>query len=97
MNPPLRTRYEEVGVALQEAIYESSKLKPLGQTHDQTPNLPRGVDPQQTCFGKKTPKGESLGEIVTPQKSVKQVEEEAREGKELYKKVGGAGLGGRGK
>ena len=88
MNPPPRTRFEQVDLNLREAVYDSSKSKPLGRTHDQTPGLPKGCDPLQTCFGRKTPKGESLGEIVTPQKSAKQVEEESREGKELYKKVG---------
>ncbi len=88
MNPKRLTKFEQTDLSLREAIYDSSKTKPLGHTHDQAPGLPKGLDPLQTCFGRKTPKGEPLGEIVTPQKSAKQVEEEAKEGKELYKKVG---------
>lgn len=80
------TRFEQVVLDQSESDY-ISKTKPLGTLHDQTSNLPRGVDPIQTRFGILTIKDESVAEAVSPQKSAKQIEEEHHQGRHLYRKV----------
>lgn len=87
MNPPLKTKFQQVLLNQQEQIYDSKRRAPLGTSHDQSPGLPRNLNPSQVSFGITTLKDESAGATVNPPKSALEVDEEYAEGKELYKKV----------
>ena len=87
MNPPRKTRFEQVCLDQKEVIYNSKKKAPLGSSHNQSPGLPSGMNPLSTIFGQKIIKDESAGDMVSPQKTAAQVEIEYNAGKELYKKV----------
>ena len=87
VNPPHRTRFHQAHLDLREAVYHSSKNKPLGMSGAQAPPLPPGMDPNSTTFGKPIERESSISKLVNPRKSANQVEEEYEEGRELYKKV----------
>ena len=87
MNPPLKTKYQQVLLYQQEQIYASKQRAPLGTSHDQSPGLPKNLDPSQVSFGTTTVKDESAGATVNPPKSALEVDKEFAEGRELYKKV----------
>lgn len=86
VNPDPKTLFERKVNDKQESIYHTSKTKPLGQIPDQTPNLPAGTDIYEKKFGKVMEKTDWVGEIVNPPKSLKQVEQESKVGKDLYVK-----------
>ena len=87
VNPDPKTKFQLARLDRKEAVYSSSKNKPLGKIHDQSEGLPEGMDTLSTSFGKKTPKSLSLGEVVMPNIPPHKLEEEFEKGKELYKKV----------
>ena len=87
MNPPLKTKFQQVLLDQQEHVYNSKRRAPLGTSHDQSPGLPKNLDTTQVSFGLATVKDESAGATVNPPKSVGEVDNEYAEGRELYKKV----------
>ena len=87
MNPPRKTKFEQVCLDQHESIYNSKQKGPLGSSHDQSHGLPNGIDPMATTFGLKTIKQESAGDMISPQKSMEEVDREYNAGRELYKKV----------
>ena len=88
MNPPLKTKFQQVLLDQQEQVYNSKRRAPLSSSHDQSPGLPKHLDPTQVSFGLTTEKDESAGATVNPPKSAGEVDKEYTEGRELYKKVG---------
>ena len=64
----------------------SHTLTHTGSSHEQSPGLPKGLDPNKTTFGAITLKGESAGSIVSPPKTMAEIEQEHSQGRELYKK-----------
>lgn len=86
VNPFPKTRFQQARVDRKEAVYHSSKTKPLGKSHDQSDGLPQGLDASATSFGVKTEKGVSVREMVSPHKTSQQVDKEFEEGRDLYKK-----------
>ncbi len=87
INPLPKTKFEQVCVNQQEAIYNSKQKAPLGSSHNQSPGLPSGLNPLSTSFGIKTVRTESAGDMINPQKTASEVEHEFIAGRELYKKV----------
>ena len=87
MNPPFKTKFQQVLLDQQEQVYNSKRRAPLGSCHDQSPGLPKHLDPSQMSFGVTTVKNESAGDTVNPPKSGVEVDNEYAEGRELYKKV----------
>ena len=87
MNPPLKTKYQQVLLDQQEQVYNSKRRAPLGTSHDQSPGLPKTLNPRENSFGITTVKNESAGATVNPPKSPEEVDKEHAEGRELYKKV----------
>ena len=87
VNPPLKTKFEQAHLDLTEAHYFSSKNRPLGRSRDPADALPKGMEPQNTLFGKATERSHSIDELVAPKRTVQEIEEETKQGKELYKKV----------
>jgi hypothetical protein len=73
-----------------EMIYASNHKAPLGTSHDQGPGLPQGLDPTQVAFGLLTVRDGSASEMVSPNKSRDQVEQETQQGKHLYIKSHGS-------
>ena len=63
-------------------------VSPPGTSHDQIPRLPQGMDLTATTFGRKVEKEGSAAAVVSPCKTRTEVEQEAEQGKELYRKVG---------
>lgn len=70
-----------------EAHYFSNRRMPLGKSQDQSAGLPKGLNPLETRFGRPVDRDISIDEVIAPNKSAKDIEEEFEEGKELYKKV----------
>jgi len=87
VNPPMRTRFQQEKLNLEENCYHSSRFSPLGSSHDQSTGLPKGLDPLKTRFGMPINRETTAGELIRPPKSSKQIVEEAIQGKELYQKV----------
>ena len=87
MNPPLKTKFQQVLLDQQEHVYNSKRRAPLGTSHDQSSGLPKMLDPSQVSFGITTLKNESAGATVNPPKGQEEVDKEFAEGRELYKKV----------
>ena len=58
-----------------------------GASHDQAPGLPPGTSLTDTTFGRKGVKEDSAADAVSPCKTREEVEAEAVEGRELYRKV----------
>ena len=100
VNPQNKTNFKNAHLDMKEGVYHSHKTRPLGQSHDQSQGFPQNMDVSNTTFGKLVKRGLTFGEVVTPQKSAQQIDEEFMEGRELYKKVEGGArwrrLGGRG-
>ncbi|KAK3754621.1 hypothetical protein QZH41_020542 [Actinostola sp. cb2023] len=84
-NPPKKSLFAQKMLVKKEGIYASHNNAPLGQCHDQIPNLPNGAKLYEDCYGVKTIKDGSAGEMVNPDKTAEQVIKESMEGKELYK------------
>ena len=76
-----------------EGLYSFSINFPsLGASHNQTSRLPAGMSLIDTTFGRKIVKEGSAAAAVSPSKTREEVEREAEEGKELYRKVQEEGL-----
>ncbi|XP_078092130.1 EF-hand domain-containing family member B isoform X2 [Mustelus asterias] len=84
LNPPMRTRVQQIFYDKTIATYPSNQRAPLGKSHDQAPGLPKGMDIYKTTFGKKVIKDISAGELINPPKTRKQVYKESVEGHPLY-------------
>lgn len=87
VNPENETNFKKAHWDRKEGIYHSHKAMPLGQSHDQFKGFPKEMDASTTTFGKLVKRGLTFGEVVTPQKSAQQIDQEFMEGRELYKKV----------
>ncbi|CAG5049079.1 unnamed protein product [Parnassius apollo] len=66
INPPLKTKFQSLVDELKETSYASYWKKPLGNVKDPIPMLPEGLDPYNTTFGIKTPRKESLYDVILP-------------------------------
>ncbi|KFP08610.1 EF-hand domain-containing family member B, partial [Calypte anna] len=84
INPPAKSDFQQKIQDKKEAIYLSNRKAPLGRSHDQSPMLPEGLDIINTTFGIKVIPDIPAGELVNPPKSFDKVDEEAREGHDLY-------------
>lgn len=51
LNPPVKTRYQELIENLKETTYESFWKKELGKPRDNVPGLPAGMIPETFTFG----------------------------------------------
>jgi hypothetical protein len=86
VNPAPKTLYQHNVLHQQEQIYRSHLKAPLGASHDQVPGLPPGTSLTDTTFGRKGVKEDSAADAVSPCKTREEVEAEAVEGRELYRK-----------
>ncbi|NXU73173.1 EFHB protein, partial [Oreotrochilus melanogaster] len=84
ISPPPKTDFQQQIQDKKEAIYLSNRKAPLGRSHDQSPMLPEGLDIIDTTFGIKVIPDIPAGELINPPKSFDKVDEEAREGHDLY-------------
>lgn len=75
----MKTAFQQRFIDRMEAVY-ASKHHRLGQVPDPKDNLPEGMDISTTTFGIKTEKTGSAGELVNPNRSVKEV----RNGRKVY-------------
>lgn len=85
VNPDQKTRFNQRLADKKESLYASKQQAPLGQSHDQRPGFPETINPNEVRFGTKNVFDGTAGELVTPNKSHGQVEQEASVGKDLYK------------
>jgi hypothetical protein len=90
VNPKPQTTFNQMKQDQKEMIYASNHKAPLGTSHDQGPGLPQGLDPTQVAFGLLTVRDGSASEMVSPNKSRDQVEQETQQGKHLYIKSHGS-------
>eukprot|EP00118_Oscarella_pearsei_P004229 m.17710 g.17710 ORF g.17710 m.17710 type:complete len:550 (+) comp27541_c0_seq1:45-1694(+) len=86
VNPPLQTLFNQLRCEKKETAYASKQKAPLGKSHDQTSALPKGMNLLETKFGQPTLINGNAAEMVSPNKTRLEVEQEAEMGKELYKK-----------
>ncbi|KAM9387484.1 EF-hand domain-containing family member B [Phaethornis superciliosus] len=84
INPLPKTYFQQIIHDKKEEIYLSNRKAPLGRSHDQSPMLPEGLDIINTTFGMKVIPDLPAGELINPPKSFEEVDEEAREGHDLY-------------
>ncbi|KXJ08719.1 EF-hand domain-containing family member B [Exaiptasia diaphana] len=84
-NPPKKSLFAQKMLEKKEGTYASSQKAPLGECHDQMPNLPSGAKLYEDCYGVKTIKDGTAGEMVNPAKTAEQVVKESLVGKDLYK------------
>ncbi|XP_041039895.1 EF-hand domain-containing family member B [Carcharodon carcharias] len=84
LNPPMKTRVQQIFLDKITATYPSNQRAPLGKSHDQAPGLPKGMDIYNTTFGKRGVKDISAGELLNPPKTQHQVYEESKKGHPLY-------------
>ncbi|XP_078390981.1 EF-hand domain-containing family member B isoform X2 [Cetorhinus maximus] len=84
LNPPMKTRVQQIFFDKIIATYPSNQRAPLGKSHDQAPGLPKGMDIYNTTFGKRRVKAISAGELINPPKTRHQVYEESEKGHPLY-------------
>lgn len=66
INPPLKTKFQNLVDEMKETCYTSYWKKPVGRTHDQTPFLPAGFDINKETFGRKTVFSESAYGVIFP-------------------------------
>lgn len=90
VNPPPVKWVDQLVTDVNESIYESNRLRPIGKSHDQKERLPPHVDPDETAFGKPSDKSISASILVNPPKSRFQIEEEGKPYQPLYKFTHGA-------
>ena len=65
VNPQPNTLYKQTQVDIKEGHYASRKNAPLGNTHDQAPGLPEGMDIVITTFGRPVVKGNRIVHMVS--------------------------------
>ncbi|CAL8087919.1 unnamed protein product [Orchesella dallaii] len=85
VNPPPKKWVDQLLINVQESIYESNRVRPIGKSHDQKERLPPTIHPDETAFGKPSDKSISASILVNPPKDRFQVENEAKEFQPLYK------------
>ncbi|XP_050794385.1 EF-hand domain-containing family member B isoform X1 [Gopherus flavomarginatus] len=83
-NPPRKTRFQQKIEEKKEALYLRNRQAPLGRSYDQTSMLPKGMDVTATTFGTTTIRDTPGGELINPPKTFEVVDNEAKEGHELY-------------
>lgn len=66
INPPPKSKFENLVNEIKETQYSSYWKKPLGTTRDQTPFLPAGLDIRKATFGKKNEYTDSVYDIIMP-------------------------------
>ncbi|CAH0401225.1 unnamed protein product [Chilo suppressalis] len=66
INPPNKSKFQNLVEDLKETPYASYWKKPLGMVKDPVPMLPNGFDIEGTTFGKETPFHGRLYDIVMP-------------------------------
>ncbi|XP_020376327.2 EF-hand domain-containing family member B [Rhincodon typus] len=84
LNPPLRTRVQQIFFDKITAAYPSNQRGPLGKSHDQSKGLPKGMDIYNTTFGRKGVKDITAGQLINPPKTRRQIYEESQAGHSLY-------------
>eukprot|EP00117_Sycon_ciliatum_P027605 scpid62205/ scgid22387/ EF-hand domain-containing family member B len=86
-NPARQTNVQQRMEEMKTKVYASSKTAPLGHSHDQTPGLPRSFDPMRSTCGRRTKYDGTVQEVVNPDKSEEQVEQESSAGHNFYAKT----------
>ncbi|XP_046608250.1 EF-hand domain-containing family member B-like [Neodiprion virginianus] len=81
-----RTPFQLLICELRDTAMNSYWKKEVGKTSGQKSNLPNGVDPVTTIFGKRTMSNGTAAELVNPQKTVTEVILASRIGHRLYRK-----------
>ncbi|XP_060518059.1 EF-hand domain-containing family member B-like [Cylas formicarius] len=86
INPPVRTRYQQLQQDLKETPYASYWNAEIGKVRDPVPGLPAGMDPLQVTFGKPSEKDIPAGLLINPAKTDDEVLTESKITRELYRK-----------
>ncbi|KAM4689635.1 EF-hand domain-containing family member B [Discoglossus pictus] len=84
INLPPKTLFQQKLSEKKESIYLSRQRTPLGKSYDQTTALPAFMNLNEMTFGLRNTRGLSAGEIINPPKSFHEVEEDTKQGHELY-------------
>ncbi|KFU85118.1 EF-hand domain-containing family member B, partial [Chaetura pelagica] len=84
ISPLPKTNFQQIMQDKKEAIYFRNRTAPLGRSHDQSSMLPEGLDIINTTFGTKIIQGSPAGELINPPKTFEELDNEDREGHDLY-------------
>lgn len=85
-NPEPKSHFQyQLNEKKENSVYASHQRAPLGNSHDQRPGLPEGVNPGDERYGLQVLKEISAGQLINPPKTRVQVQEEAANGLDLYK------------
>lgn len=77
VNPFPKTLLQQRAIDVKEKNYASHVRAPLGKIHDQSVGLPAGLDTDKFTFGLATELNSGAGELVNPNKTYAQVDEES--------------------
>ncbi|KAF6206835.1 hypothetical protein GE061_018071 [Apolygus lucorum] len=80
----MKTGFEAFRAELRETAYKSYWRDEVGKIPDQVPNLPVGMDPENTTFGSKPLKVTTAAELVNPKKCRALINYESSVGHDLY-------------
>lgn len=84
VNPRPKSLFQQRMLDRKEDHYASHQVAPLGKSHDQNKNLPRGLNKYEFTFGIPTELDTGAGGLINPNKTYEEVEKENQVGHELY-------------
>ncbi|CAH1391603.1 unnamed protein product [Nezara viridula] len=92
LSPPKKRVFQHLREELGETAYKSYWTTDLGKAPDQVPNLPVGMNPETTVFGRPSKKTEeeftnTVSDVVFPKKPYGEIELEYELGLNLYKRT----------
>lgn len=79
-----KTGFESFRAELRETAYKSYWRDEVGKIPDQVPNLPIGMDPENTTFGSAPVERITAAELINPKKCRALIEYESSVGHDLY-------------
>lgn len=87
VSPAPTTRFEENLLDRKEAIYQSRRDQPLGKGRDLSAYVPDDLDKLGTTFGRATIHSGSAGELINPNQTTKEIEENEMKFHDIYVKT----------
>ncbi|PVD37746.1 hypothetical protein C0Q70_00347 [Pomacea canaliculata] len=84
VHPRPKTVFQQKIIDRKESAYASHVRAPLGVSYDQSPGLPNNLDTVKHTFGIPSNKDLPAGEIINPNKTYAEVEQESEVGHDMY-------------
>ncbi|XP_075067366.1 EF-hand domain-containing family member B [Mixophyes fleayi] len=84
INVPSNTLFRQKIIEKKESLYSSHRRTPLGKSYDQTAAFPPTMNLSEITFGRKYQRGFSASVLINPSKTLQEIEEESRNGHNIY-------------